>query len=133
MSLDNIQSKNPINWTGQNLLGKALMDIREKFRGDMALLSEATITAAAESSPTQKVVRRRKPAFAAAQPAIEAAQPDAELQPINETVAIQPVTAPVAAAAAMPSVGPRTIRRRPQVAAPVTASTQLEPITINKI
>jgi hypothetical protein len=32
ISLDNIQSKNPINWTGQNLLGKALMDIRENIR-----------------------------------------------------------------------------------------------------
>jgi hypothetical protein len=30
--LDNVQSKNPINWTGQNLLGKALMDIREQIR-----------------------------------------------------------------------------------------------------
>lgn len=34
ISLDNFQSKNPINWTGQNILGKALMDIREKIRGE---------------------------------------------------------------------------------------------------
>lgn len=35
ISLDNIQSKNPINWTGQNLLGKSLMDIRQRFKEDI--------------------------------------------------------------------------------------------------
>jgi ribA/ribD-fused uncharacterized protein len=34
ISLDNIQSKNPIYWTGQNLLGKALSDIRNKLQSD---------------------------------------------------------------------------------------------------
>ncbi len=34
LSLDNIQSQNPNNWTGQNLLGKALMNIRDKIRSD---------------------------------------------------------------------------------------------------
>lgn len=145
LSLDNIQSKNPINWTGQNLLGKALMDIREKFRGDMALLSEAAITdaaaesAATQSAATQKVVRRKKPSLAQqpiAQPSI--AQPsEAELQPgtepqlVDET-AIKPVVEQP------PVVGPRTVRRRPQVATQVanqSAPISLTniPITINKI
>ena len=137
LSLDNIQSKNPINWTGQNLLGKALMDIREKFRGDMA---QAAITdAAAESAATEKVVRRRKPALAQppiAQPPIAqppiAQPPDAELQPgtepqlVDETaVEPQPVAGPP------PVAGPRTVRRRTQVATQV--ATQLEPISLSNV
>jgi hypothetical protein len=139
MSLDNIQSKNPINWTGQNLLGKALMDIREKFRMDMALVSDSAITDGAitegtipegtipegtipegtipegtipESAIAQKAVRRRKPAVA--QPVIEQAT-----QEVEEIVPIAEVEQPV---------GPRTIRRRPRpaLAAPLVAP-QLAP------
>ena len=140
MSLDNIQSKNPINWTGQNLLGKALMDIREKFRGDM-VLAAATAPAA-----TQKVVRKRKPALAqppiaqppVAQPPV-AQPPDAELQPGTE-----PQLVDETAVEPPPVAGPRTVRRRPQVAqlaapqlapqlaAPQLAS-QLEPISLTNI
>lgn len=40
ISLDNIQSKNPINWTGQNLLGKALMNIREKIRSEREMAKQ---------------------------------------------------------------------------------------------
>jgi ribA/ribD-fused uncharacterized protein len=141
LSLDNIQSKNPINWTGQNLLGKALMDIREKIRSDMALATEsaatesaatestATESTATESATTQKVVRRRKPPIA--QPPIAATVPtpieavpqDAQLQSVDDT---GPIAAPSVGA---PSVGPRTIRRRPQVAVP----TQLEPISLSNV
>jgi ribA/ribD-fused uncharacterized protein len=38
ISIDNIQAQNPINWTGQNLLGKALMEIRDKIRTDREIL-----------------------------------------------------------------------------------------------
>ena len=150
MSLDNIQSKNPINWTGQNLLGKALMDIREKFRMDMALVSDsARITESAitegtipegtipegtipESAIAQKAVRRRKPAVA--QPVIEQAT-----QEVEEIVPIAEVEQPV---------GSRTIRRRPrpalatplvapQLAPPLVPQQPISlsniPININKI
>ena len=40
ISLDNIQSKNPVNWTGQNILGKALIDIREKLRSERELVTQ---------------------------------------------------------------------------------------------
>jgi ribA/ribD-fused uncharacterized protein len=44
ISLDNVQSKNPINWTGQNILGKALMDIRQNLRDTRELaVNQATI------------------------------------------------------------------------------------------
>jgi len=32
ISIDNVQSQNPINWTGQNLLGQALTDIRRHLK-----------------------------------------------------------------------------------------------------
>jgi ribA/ribD-fused uncharacterized protein len=60
LSLDNIQSKNPINWTGQNLLGKALMNIRDKIRLDREIKSteqQAIIN-------SQPIPRRKKPSVA---------------------------------------------------------------------
>jgi len=130
MSLDNIQSKNPINWTGQNLLGKALMDIREKFRGDMALTAAAPVA-------TQKVVRRRKPT-----PAEVEIEPGTEPRLVDET-AIEPVAEPQQlpppVAGPSPVVGPRTVRRRPQVAAPTQLAVppqlapQLAPISLTNI
>jgi ribA/ribD-fused uncharacterized protein len=56
ISLDNIQSQNAINWTGQNLLGKALMDIRQKIRTDREVAAVSSIAAA-----PVPVVRRKKP------------------------------------------------------------------------
>ncbi len=99
ISLDNVLSKNPINWTGQNLLGKALMDIREKIRSDREIAQQQATAAAAQSAP-----RRKKPSLAV--PSVG----------VLEAAAVAPVSdAPV----------PRPIRRRPQpaVAAP---SPQLE-------
>ena len=141
LSLDNIQSKNPINWTGQNLLGKALMDIREKFRADMALATEGAITEGAitegaitegaitEGAITEKVVRRRKPTVV---------KPDAELQQDTDSQLVDeipvepvpqqlagPIAGPTAGPIAGPTAGPRTIRRRPQVAVPQLAAPQL--------
>jgi ribA/ribD-fused uncharacterized protein len=100
ISLDSVQSKNPINWTGQNLLGKALMDIRDKLRTDREM-------AAAQAAPTQPVPRRKKPSIAV--------QPGAEQPSVvsEETAGV-----------------PRPIRRRPKpsvaVAAPVEETTDQE-------
>lgn len=93
ISLDNIQSKNYINWTGQNLLGKALMDIRDKLQTEreMALQQQATVA--------QPAPRRKKPAPAVLDPGA------------NPSVAGVP-----------PGAVPRPVRRRPQVAAQVEAS-----------
>ena len=59
LSIDNIQAKNPVNWTGQNLLGKALMDIRQKIRSDQEAASAMAIAGAAEAV-AQPVPRRKK-------------------------------------------------------------------------
>ena len=100
ISLDNIQSKNPVNWTGQNLLGKALMNIREKIRSDREI--KAAQQAALAPQP---VPRRKKPSVAVAQPT-----------PIQQPTPIESQSI-----AALPGAVPRPIRRRPQVsiAAPV--------------
>ena len=95
ISLDNLQSQNPINWTGQNLLGKALMDIRQKLQTDQEVAAAARVATVADAVP-----RRKKPSVATA---VTTAMPGMEDD-----------TAPT----------PRPIRRRPeplaqQVAAPL--------------
>jgi len=121
LSLDNIQSKNPINWTGQNLLGKVLMDIREKFKIDMTLVTESATPAIPESAITKKVVRRRKPAVAVA-PTVE--PPTAvEVEPDTE----------LTAAAVDPVTEPRTIRRRPKSAPIDQPLAQQQPISLGNI
>ena len=97
------------------------MDIREKFRSDMAL---ATATAEPESAIAQRVVRRRKPAIA--QPVTDLAE---------EAV---PIEAPMEELKPVIAVEPRTIRRRPIPAPPTQLAPQQPisltniPITINK-
>jgi ribA/ribD-fused uncharacterized protein len=59
LSLDNIQSHNPINWTGQNLLGKALMEIRDKIRTDREVLAAQQPIPQAQVSEPQKKRRQR--------------------------------------------------------------------------
>jgi ribA/ribD-fused uncharacterized protein len=63
ISLDNIQSKNPVNWTGQNLLGKALMDIREKLRVDREI--------AVQQAPVSVTIPRKKRPVVSTQPVME--------------------------------------------------------------
>ena len=100
------------------------MDIREKFRADMALATEGAIT---EGAITEKVVRRRKPTVV---------KPDAELQQDTDSQLVDeipvepvpqqlagPIAGPTAGPIAGPTAGPRTIRRRPQVAVPGSIAT----------
>jgi ribA/ribD-fused uncharacterized protein len=118
ISIDNVQAQNPVNWTGQNLLGKALMDIRQKMRSDRELAEQQ---AAAEQP--KPVVRRRKPAVATAVPPSPApatsvppevmSQPAAGPPPEEELGTAAP---PPPEAIAQPQGGPRPIRRKPGVA-----------------
>lgn len=59
ISIDNIQSKNPAYWTGQNILGKALVDIRDKLRTERNVIASQTITAV-----PRPIRRRAKPVVA---------------------------------------------------------------------
>jgi ribA/ribD-fused uncharacterized protein len=74
ISIDNIQAQNPINWSGQNLLGVALMDIRDKLRIDrevkaMSTLPEMnTTTGSAPKADTAPRVPRRRPKVASTIP-----------------------------------------------------------------
>jgi ribA/ribD-fused uncharacterized protein len=114
ISLDNIQSKNPIHWTGQNLLGKALMEIRDKIRAEREVTAVPT-----EADASKPVPRRKKPVAAPpSQPPTAAAD---GIVPA-EAVAPPPVVAvPEVAVAPPPPAGQRPIRRKPMVAA-ATAS-----------
>ena len=112
LSLDNFQSKNPINWTGQNILGKALMDIREKIRSEKESVLQTNVSQPVQSkrqvpivAPT--VVQSEEPVI---QSESHSEQPIVSEQPIIPTEAVAtPITEPV--------VGqPRPIRRRPIVA-----------------
>lgn len=79
ISLDNIQSQNPINWTGQNLLGKALMDIREKIRTEREIATQqASIMAPSTIEQVTSVPRpiRRRPKPTVAKPDATYAQPE---------------------------------------------------------
>lgn len=100
ISLDNIQSKNPVNWTGQNLLGKALMDIREKLRIDreIAVQQQAPIPIPRKKKPV--VSTQQVAPVATTVPTIAQEQTDIEKQPVSV---------------------PRPIRRRPQVVIPTEA------------
>jgi len=102
ISLDNIQSKNSAHWTGQNILGKALMDIREKIRTERSELKSIP-------EPVEQVqpveVEQVKP--------VEPVQPvqqvkPVELEPVQQ---VQPVK-PVQPVQVQPI--PRPIRRRPR-------------------
>jgi ribA/ribD-fused uncharacterized protein len=94
ISIDNIQSKNPNNWTGQNLLGKTLMDIRSKLYAEQ-LMAEQQVAA----MPTESKVRKRKKVAPSIAPVSEKETDD---------------TAPVPSAAIAPV--PRPIRRKPVIA-----------------
>jgi len=50
ISIDSVQSQNPINWTGQNLLGQTLMDIRRHLREQ----EQAKQAPAAPAAPVPK-------------------------------------------------------------------------------
>lgn len=114
ISLDNVQSLNPVNWTGQNLLGKALMDIRQKIRSDQEMAAQQ---AAAEAKP---VPRRRKPAVASPPTVVPPPEamppPPADVQP-PEAVPSAAVDVPPEAQQEPTGAVPRPIRRKP-VAAP---------------
>lgn len=86
ISLDNIQSKNPINWTGQNLLGKALMEIRQKIRTDRETIAAATAASATASLTTTVPKRRKRPIII----------PETEVTDTTEQVSTESLPVPVA-------------------------------------
>lgn len=102
ISLDNIQSQNPVNWTGQNLLGKALMDIREKIRSDR----EIAIQQAAPAP--QPIARRKKPSIVKT--------PIEPILPQESTVSQEPIEPSITQVPSTAVGIPRPIRRRPQAA-----------------
>jgi ribA/ribD-fused uncharacterized protein len=82
ISIDNIQSKNPINWTGQNILGKALVDIRNQIRSDREIAQQQE----QQSISVPRKPRRGPKVAPSIQPLTEQL-----IQPVvDETIDIQP-------------------------------------------
>ena len=125
ISLDNIQSKNPVNWTGQNLLGKALMEIRDKIRAEREVIASATAAEVPKPVP-----RRKKPAPAPAGQQLTGDVVAVATATAPSEAVVAPVDAQAAAAEGVPEVavappapaGQRTIRRKPTVAPPAAAT-----------
>jgi ribA/ribD-fused uncharacterized protein len=88
ISLDNIQSQNPINWTGQNLLGKAIMDIRSKIRTEREIAIQATQITEIEKPLPRPTRRKAKSILSPTLPAqTEVVEPNAQLQvPVQPTI-----------------------------------------------
>jgi ribA/ribD-fused uncharacterized protein len=111
ISLDNIQSKNPVNWTGQNILGKALMNIRDKMYNEQRLKEQELLPI----SESAAIPKRKKP---------KAAPITLPGIPSESVAAKQEIpTEFIAPTKEVPEVQlgiPRPIRRRPK---PVIAST----------
>lgn len=108
LSIDNIQAQNPVNWTGQNLLGKALMDIRQKINSDREVL-QAQVQAQTQAQ-AQTVPRRKKPSIA----------PPSIVPPSIAPPSIAPVTIAPAPNGSLS----RPIRRRPVIEEPLLEITE---------
>ena len=122
ISLDNIQSKNPVNWTGQNILGKALMDIREKIIMERTVIQQAPVR------------RRKKPGVASITPVAptESIAPVTPVAPITAVESIAPIAAvesiaPIAPIAPITSVAPITAVAPVESIAPITAVAPIKP------
>ena len=113
ISLDNIQSKNPVNWTGQNILGKALMDIREKVLMERTVIQQAPVR------------RRKKPGVASITP-VAPTESIAPVTPVAPITAVESI-APIAPIAPITSVAPITAVAPVESIAPITAVAPIKP------
>lgn len=112
LSMDNVKAKDKLAWTGENMLGKALMKIRDLI--------------VAERIAAQPVKRVRKPRSAASASAIAApsavpnvAQSVAPIAALGAAPNVAPSAAPPVAPSAAPPVAPiapPSVRRGPRVA-----------------
>jgi len=100
ISMDDIHAKNPIYWTGQNLLGTVLMDIRKKlYEESEALVSQANV-------PKKKSVVRKKPlpapSVSAPAPSVSAPAPSVSA-PVSAPSPSVSAPAPVSSPAPAPA------------------------------
>ena len=115
ISLDNIQSKNPIHWTGQNILGKALMNIRETIR----------------LRPINPV-RKRPSAKKSVNPVPPVQVPPVEPQPVQvqpvQPVQVQPVQVQPVEPVQVPPVEPLQVQPVEPVQVPPVEPVQVQPV-----
>ena len=130
ISLDNIQSKNPVNWTGQNILGKALMDIRETLKLNpikpVRKRPIAKKSIKTEVEPVQKTVRRPAPPRAAVEQVVQVPEqveqvPEQVVQVPEQVVQVEQVPITPLKKAPPPPIRPV------QTALPVTQTRKAPP------
>jgi len=99
ISIDRIESKNPVNWTGQNLLGKIVMEIRESIRNKQMPIEPAplSIKQSARKKPTVKSLTNK---VSNSSISTVASVPANQVVPVNQVGSV-PVT----------QVAPRIIRK----------------------
>lgn len=61
LSIDRLESKNPVNWTGQNLLGKILMEIRESIRNKQMAIEPVSISVKEPKPKSKKTTVKSLP------------------------------------------------------------------------
>jgi ribA/ribD-fused uncharacterized protein len=124
LSIDNIQSKNPINWTGQNLLGKVLMRIRDKFKEDIDKERlEATVATVAPKRKTRPKISTSVVSVGAPAPAPATASATATATATTTAVPVAPVAVeapPIPPLASISTVSAPRIRKRPVISTTYT-------------
>ena len=108
ISLENVDSKDPAKW-GENILGKALMNIRELLHTEQSEASVKTEPSEASVKTEPSIKKRRPPVSRAAQ--VEKVAPVSSketipLQNMSEPISIAAVAAPVAVPVAAPVAAP---------------------------
>jgi len=109
ISTDDVRAKNPIHWRGQNLLGTALMELRQLFRVEQEKKEK-------EAPPTRQI-RTRRPVVSAKAASLVPAQP-APLVPIPLVPASLVPAKPSAMRAPIPLVPAQPASRVPAPLAP---------------
>jgi predicted NAD-dependent protein-ADP-ribosyltransferase YbiA (DUF1768 family) len=119
LSVDNVKAKNKLEWTGQNLIGKALMKIRQN------LLTERAQAAQSMTKP-----KRAKPKSSVSMKSKEAVS-SAPVEEVMKASSTSGITTPEATAAGPSVLKPRSIRTGPRV--PPTATLVQSSETSNRL
>ena len=86
ISIDNIQAKNPMKWTGQNLLGKTLMDIRQQLRNEQQAAIQQQAEAKGSVKPRSFKIKIKPKSVAPQQDVAPAPTEAVNVPPVQEVM-----------------------------------------------
>ena len=134
LSMDREESKQMRHWTGENLLGKALMEVRRMLLEQPKASMRRPRVKASVASAAEPVVSVAEPAADVAEPAADVAEPVAPVMPARRVIsrpkrvvnAIPSVAAPSVAvpAAAIASPLAKRVIRRPGPSGPAPSGSE---------